>query len=44
MLDIERIDTGEWRVYRDLRLASLGDAPHAFGSRLETERGRGESE
>lgn len=44
MLDIERIETDRRRVYRDLRLASLSDATHAFGSRLETERARGESE
>ena len=44
MLDIEPIATDEWRVYRDLRLAALADAPRAFGARLETERGRGESE
>jgi GNAT superfamily N-acetyltransferase len=44
VLHIERINSDGWRVYRDLRLASLGDAPYAFGSRLETERERGEAE
>ncbi|MGZ8583356.1 MAG: GNAT family N-acetyltransferase [Actinomycetota bacterium] len=42
MLEIERIEAGGWRLYRDLRLASLGDAQHAFGSRLESERRRSE--
>jgi GNAT superfamily N-acetyltransferase len=44
MLDIERIDPDRWRMYRGVRLAALGDAPYAFGSRLEWERALGESE
>jgi GNAT superfamily N-acetyltransferase len=44
MQGIERVDTDGWRVYRDLRLAALRDAPQAFGARLEIERGRDESD
>jgi GNAT superfamily N-acetyltransferase len=40
MADIERLGEQEWDVYRDVRLASLEEAPSAFGSRLVTERDR----
>ena len=41
---IERLGADAWEIYRDLRLASLRDAPRAFGSRLEVERERTEAE
>jgi GNAT superfamily N-acetyltransferase len=44
MIEIQRIDTSDWQVFRDLRLAALADAPDAFGSQLEAERARGASE
>ena len=34
---------GEWERLHDLRLRSLADAPDAFGSTLEHERGYGET-
>jgi GNAT superfamily N-acetyltransferase len=44
MVNIERLGEEEWDVYRDVRLASLEEAPAAFGSRLATERDRTEAE
>jgi GNAT superfamily N-acetyltransferase len=34
---IRRLTAGEWPAYRALRLRSLADAPHAFGSSLQAE-------
>jgi GNAT superfamily N-acetyltransferase len=44
MVDVARLDGREWEVYRDVRLASLRDAPSAFGARLAEERERTEAE
>ena len=44
MVDIARLGEQEWDVYRDMRLASLEQAPYAFGSELATERDRTEAE
>jgi GNAT superfamily N-acetyltransferase len=34
-VQVRRIAPGEWQLLRELRLASLRDAPHAFGQTLE---------
>lgn len=37
---IRRLDAHEWPLYRSLRLRSLAEAPHAFGSSLAAEQHR----
>jgi GNAT superfamily N-acetyltransferase len=44
VIRIRPVGVDEWRGVRDLRLRALADAPDAFGSSLERERGAGEAE
>jgi len=41
---IVRLEPEDWEVFRDLRVAALTDAPHAFGSTLDGERRLGEAD
>jgi GNAT superfamily N-acetyltransferase len=43
-VEIIRLGPDDWEAFRDLRRASLADAPHAFGSTLTEESALGESD
>jgi GNAT superfamily N-acetyltransferase len=43
-VEIRRITPGEWPLLREMRLASLGDSPDAFGQRYENAAAEPESE
>ena len=34
MIEIHELTPDDWKTWRELRLAALGEAPYAFGSRL----------
>lgn len=44
MVDIAVITAEDWRLWRELRLAALADAPDAFGSTLAEWSGAGDTE
>ena len=37
MIDVRKLQSGEWERYRSNRLAALSDAPYAFGSTYDRE-------
>ncbi|MFB6721642.1 GNAT family N-acetyltransferase [Kribbella sp. NPDC056345] len=34
MIEVQELTSDDWKVWRDLRLAALAEAPYAFGSKL----------
>jgi ribosomal protein S18 acetylase RimI-like enzyme len=43
-VEAELLEPDDWREYREIRLAGLGEAPHAFGSTLAGESGLTEAD
>jgi ribosomal protein S18 acetylase RimI-like enzyme len=43
-ITVRRFAAHEWRMYRELRLRALSDAPDAFGSRYDWEAARSDSD
>lgn len=43
-IEIRRLDATSWAVYREVRLAALGESPGAFGTTLERASTRSEAE
>lgn len=44
VIDILVLSPDDWRIWRELRLAALEEAPYAFGSRLEDWQGENDRE
>ncbi|MFC0004129.1 GNAT family N-acetyltransferase [Micromonospora siamensis] len=44
MIELRELTPEDWALWRELRLAALAEAPHAFGSRLADWRDAGEDQ
>ncbi|MGC1212781.1 MAG: GNAT family N-acetyltransferase [Micromonospora sp.] len=44
MIGMRVLSEGDWKIWRELRLAALKEAPYAFGSQLSDWQGDGDSE
>ncbi len=44
VIELQVLDPDNWRIWRELRLAALAEAPYAFGSRLADWQGDGDRE